>query len=194
MLDGIAAQCSASVTLHYLKAPTLSMTLLPDQIGESEEDHKRCLRAELDNVTPRTVYTVDRRRPGSDACAVAAAALAAASMALRKLSNKEGLANTCLRHARKLYAVGGEMRANYSDSIPECAKTYPTDKWQQFMMLGAAWLYRASGDGKYRKVSSCPDTAVHGFGCSAQVTCEQATLFQQALGPVLLTARCTGLL
>lgn len=122
------------------------------QIGEAEEDHKYCLRAELDDITPRTVYTVDRNHPGGDAVGMAAAAFAACAMALRKVSNKNALANKCMSRARKLYSAGKGMRVCYSDSIPECAKTYPTDNWQQFMMMGAAWMYRATEDKQYRQV------------------------------------------
>jgi hypothetical protein len=40
--------------------------------------------------------------------------------------------------------VAQEMKADFCDSIPECAKTYKAEAWEQFMMLAAAWLYLAT--------------------------------------------------
>ena len=126
------------------------------QVGESEADHSKCLRAQLDDVTPRTVYIVDPDHPGADAFAAASTALAAAAMALRRQDGEwQYLEQTCLSHALGMYQVAQTMAERYGESIAEAAKTYPTDSWLTFMFQNAAWLYKATGVGTYKTVSKC---------------------------------------
>ena len=112
-----------------------------------DEDHSRCLRAQLDDVTPRALLVVNRTHPGADALASASTALAAASVALERSGSHAQLAARCLQHAQTLYRVAGDMGGSYSASLPECARTYNTTggPWQQFMFFNAAWLYKATG-------------------------------------------------
>ena len=133
------------------------------QVGEADADHAVCIRAELDNVTPRTVFIVDRDHPGADAFAQASAALAAASMVLKDVAGQENLTETCLQHAKTMYGVAGEMKAIHSDSIPESAKTYKSDSWLTFTFYSAAWLHMATGDNAYLTVRSCPQLGCNSF-------------------------------
>jgi hypothetical protein len=52
------------------------------------------------------------------------------------------------------------MKADFCDSISECAKTYKAEAWEQFMMLAAAWLHCATKLPTYVEVWS--------FAASAQ--------------------------
>ena len=77
--------------------------MLP-QIGVVEEDHSRVLRAERDNVTPRTAYATSANKPGADLLLQASAALAAASHVLRETSGSHALANRAESKAKDLFA------------------------------------------------------------------------------------------
>jgi Glycosyl hydrolase family 9 len=83
------------------------------QVGEAEADHSKCFRAELDKTTPRTVFIVNRGRPGSDVFGMAAAAFAAASIAIGMLKGQwqKDLAQDCLRRAETMYEVAKEMKS-----------------------------------------------------------------------------------
>lgn len=74
------------------------------QIGEVEADHSRVLRAERDDVTPRTSYAVGAGRPGADLLLQASAALAASSHVLRETTGSHQLANRAEGKAKDLFA------------------------------------------------------------------------------------------
>ena len=122
------------------------------QVGDVEQDHCQCTRAERDKHTPRTVYIIDSKHPGADAFAQAAAALAASYVALKAMPEHTQLADRCLRHARTLYRHGVGMQCCYWESQPVCAKTYKSETWQQYMFFAAAWLYKATSEQHFKKV------------------------------------------
>jgi Glycosyl hydrolase family 9 len=137
------------------------------QIGEVEADHKVCLRAQLDATTPRTLFIVDRDHPGADAFdafAMASTTLTAASVALRQAWTGADLAQKALEHAKTMYEVAKAMKANFRGSIPECAKTYKAEVWEQFMMLNTTWLYRATEYDGFRQAR------LSQLGCSVAPT------------------------
>ena len=133
------------------------------QVGHVEKDHCECLRAEKDTRTPRPVLIVDAAHPGADALAIAGAAFAAASMALASVADRGELAALCMQHARELYEAAGAMRQDYCVSLPECAKTYKAEVWQQFMFYCAAWLYKATGEEVFKAVRSSSTRLVTSF-------------------------------
>lgn len=152
------------------------------QIGEVAEEQSKVIRAELDDVTPRTVFIVDRDHPGADAFALASAALAAASMALRRAGGHLFLVEQCLARAQGMYAVAQNMKATYSDSLEESAKTaYKADTWQTYLFFDAAWLLRATGDAEYRKVCIQVPVPVMSKRSYASIQCEVGT-WQRAFG------------
>jgi hypothetical protein len=125
------------------------------QIGDVTSDHNQCIRAELDESTPRGVLIVDSEYPGSDAFALASAALAAASVALGSLPERPAmvdLAEKCLQHSATMYEHACRMQQSYCVSVPECARTYKADCWQQYVFFAAVWLFRATGKKTFKKV------------------------------------------
>jgi hypothetical protein len=118
-------------------------------------DHCECLRAEVDDFSPRVVLVVNSAFPGADAFAIASAAFASAAVALGALTERPAmvdLSQKCLQHAVTMYKHACKMQQNYCVSVPECAKTYKADCWQQFVFFAAVWLYRATGKEAYKKV------------------------------------------
>ena len=135
------------------------------------------MRAQLDDETPRTTFTVSQIKPGADVFAIAAAAFAASSLALKQDAGQGELAQSSLRHAKAAYAAAQSMKGSYSSSVLECAKTYNTTghTWQQHLYYAAAWLYRATEEQDFLQViishlqtqCSSADAMVLGAGASA---------------------------
>jgi endoglucanase len=123
------------------------------QVGETDDDHSRCLRAEQDKgVTKRTTWTINSRRPGADLLAEAAAAFAAAAIAYKDESYKDILRGRCEKAAKDLFRDALTKKGIYSDSLPECKKTYPSDGFETHVFYAAAMLCKMTGDSKYKKV------------------------------------------
>jgi endoglucanase len=76
--------------------------LLFGEIGDGDSDHN-CWQRPEDMTTSREAYAVTQENPGSDLAAETAAAMAAASIAFRKMDPV--YSNELLRHARE---VGGD--------------------------------------------------------------------------------------
>ena len=117
------------------------------QVGQGSADHAWWGPPEVMTMA-RPSYAVTRTSPGSDLCGETAAALAAASI-LFKSSNPTYSA-TLLSHARKLYAFADTYRGVYSSSITDAAGYYNSySGYQDELMWGALWLYRATGETNY---------------------------------------------
>lgn len=123
-------------------------------MGDVDADHGECLRAECDKSTPRPVLMVTPEQPGCDMLFLASAALASGSLALRHDSQYDGLADKCLQHATVLYEQGIQHPGIYSESIPECQKTYKNVNWEQYAYFAAAWMHEVHGTVEYLQVYS----------------------------------------
>ena len=96
----------------------------------------------------RKSYYIDRERPGTEAAAGTASALASASMLFRGIDNT--YADKLLKNAIALYEFAETYRAKYSDSVPEASPMYTSwSGYEDELVLGAVWLYRATGDRSY---------------------------------------------
>nr|CAD1821427.1 unnamed protein product [Ananas comosus var. bracteatus] len=109
---------------------------LPDRIfvGDPISDHN-CWERPEDMDTARTVYNVSADRPGSEVAGETAAALAAASMVFRSLSDDE-YADRLLESARRAFEFADAYKGAYSDD--------PGLKAGDELLWGAAWLRRAT--------------------------------------------------
>jgi endoglucanase len=112
--------------------------------------------------TPRPTYQINSSHPGTDAAASASAAFAAA--ALLYSGNGTSLANSAwtstaladatysallLTHAEQLYQFAQTAKQRlYQDSVPQ-ATSYPSDTYQDDLILAAIWLYRATSNSTY---------------------------------------------
>jgi len=117
------------------------------QVGNGEEDHKTWLRPE-DMTGYRPSYKIDCNNPGSDVAADNAAALASASILFKGEDDKYSA--KLLDHAKRLYKFADECRGKYSDSIHDASIFYRSwNGYNDELVWGAAWLYKATGDVKY---------------------------------------------
>ncbi|MEM7595440.1 MAG: glycoside hydrolase family 9 protein [Cyanobacteria bacterium P01_A01_bin.83] len=118
------------------------------QVGDKTDHYHWVPPEEIANKTARPSFAIDRNRPGSDAAAGTASALASASMLFRGVD--DAYADELLKNAEALYEFAETYKGKYSDSVPQASPFYTS--WSGYgdeLALGGAWLYRATGDSKY---------------------------------------------
>ena len=118
------------------------------QVGDKTDHYKWVAPEQIDKVTDRKSYYIDASRPGSDAAAGTASALASASMLFRGVDN--AYADKLLKNAVALYEFAETYKGKYSDSVPEASPMYTSwsGYWDE-LAEGGAWLYKATGEAKY---------------------------------------------
>ncbi|KAL5551848.1 hypothetical protein UlMin_002024 [Ulmus minor] len=125
-----------------LRAHT-SHTTLYTQVGDGNADHQ-CWERPEDMDTSRSLYKITANSPGSEAAAEAAAALSAASIVFKGVDCN--YSSRLLRHSKSLFEFADKYRGSYTASCPfYCSYS----GYQDELLWGAAWLYKASGDEKY---------------------------------------------
>ncbi|GAB2528883.1 glycoside hydrolase family 9 protein [Microbulbifer agarilyticus] len=131
---------------YFVKAHTAPNELW-GQVGEGAVDHAWWGSAEVMQMA-RPSYKVNENCPGSDIAGETAAALAAIYMVFA--SSEPEYANKLLDHAKQLYSFADNYRGKYSDCITDATAFY--NSWSGYndeLVWGAAWLYRATGDQAY---------------------------------------------
>ncbi|ERN05046.1 endoglucanase 20 [Amborella trichopoda] len=125
-----------------LKAHT-SPTSFYTQVGDGNIDHQ-CWERPEDMDTSRTLYQITSSSPGSEPAADAAAALAAASIVFEALDSN--YSSHLFNSATSLFEFADKYRGSYQGSCPfYCSYS----GYQDELLWAAAWLYKASGQGKY---------------------------------------------
>ncbi|WP_367127091.1 glycoside hydrolase family 9 protein [Saccharothrix sp. HUAS TT1] len=139
------------------------------QVGKGDDDHKWWGAAEVMQMA-RPAYKVDASCPGSDLAGEYAAAMAASSMVFKQTDPT--YAATLLTHAKQLYTFADTYRGKYSSCITDSANFYNSwSGYQDELVWGAAWLYRATGDAsylakakaEYPKLSTEPQTTTRSY-------------------------------
>ncbi|XP_047974367.1 endoglucanase 8-like isoform X1 [Salvia hispanica] len=136
-------------TDYFLKCTAAAPTIIYAQVGDPFGDHN-CWQRPEDMDTPRTVYAVTPDKPGSEVAAETAAALAAASLAFRDFGD-EAYGKVLLERAVKVFEFADKYRGTYNDSIGEGACPFYCDYsgYQDELLWGAAWLYKATNEVYY---------------------------------------------
>ena len=117
------------------------------QVGEGQKDHQFWYPPES-SPAERLSFKVDANHPGTDVAAETAASLAAASIVFK--DEDPGYSATLLDHAKRLYTFADTYRGRYSDVVPDAATFYNSfSGFQDELVWGALWLYRATGDQAY---------------------------------------------
>ncbi|XP_042485086.1 endoglucanase 8-like [Macadamia integrifolia] len=118
------------------------------QVGDPYADHN-CWERPEDMDTPRNVYAVTPQHPGSEVAAETAAALAASSVIFR--SPDPSYSQRLLSRAMEVFDFADRYRGSYSDSLGPWVCPFYCD-WSGYedeLLWGAAWLYKASNNTKY---------------------------------------------
>ncbi|OAY56265.1 hypothetical protein MANES_02G002000v8 [Manihot esculenta] len=134
---------------YLLKAATATPGTLYVQVGDPNLDHK-CWERPEDMDTPRNVYKVTTKNPGSDLAAETAAALASASIVFK--NSDPSYSSKLLQTAMELVVIvqvfdfADRFRGSYSDSLSSAVcPFYCSYSGYQ----GASWIHRASQNGSY---------------------------------------------
>ncbi|XVV06871.1 glycoside hydrolase family 9 protein [Actinosynnema sp. CA-248983] len=139
------------------------------QVGAGNPDHAWWGPAEVMRMA-RPSYKVDASCPGSDLAGEYAAALAASSMVFKPTDPT--YAATLLTHAKQLYTFADTYRGKYSSCITDAASFYNSwSGYQDELVWGAIWLYRATGDpayltkakAEYPKLSTEPQSTTRSY-------------------------------
>ncbi|GIF17943.1 hypothetical protein BJ973_009093 [Actinoplanes tereljensis] len=131
---------------YFIKAHP-SANVLYGQVGKGDDDHKWWGPAEVMPMA-RPAYKIDATCGGSDLAGETAAAMAASSIVFRPTD--AAYADKLLAHAKTLYTFADTVRKAYSDCITDAASYYKSwSGYQDELVWGAIWLYRATGDATY---------------------------------------------
>ncbi|KUP96720.1 glycoside hydrolase family 9 protein [Thermobifida cellulosilytica] len=130
---------------YFIKAHP-SPNVLYVQVGDGDADHKWWGPAEVMPME-RPSFKVDPSCPGSEVAAETAAAMAASSIVFA--DDDPAYAATLVTHARQLYNFADTYRGKYSDCVPVGSFYNSWSGYQDELVWGAYWLYRATGDASY---------------------------------------------
>ncbi|XP_021969257.1 endoglucanase 1 [Helianthus annuus] len=133
---------------YLMKAATATPGTLYVQVGEPYSDHQ-CWERPEDMDTPRNVYKVSAQNPGSDVAAETAAALAAASIVFQ--DSDSAYSHKLLQTAKSVFDLADKYRGSYTDSLSSvvCPFYCSYSGYNDELLWGAAWIYRASQDASY---------------------------------------------
>ncbi|TYB37351.1 endoglucanase [Micromonospora sp. AP08] len=121
--------------------------VLYGQVGKGDDDHKWWGPAEVLPMA-RPAYKIDASCGGADLAGETAAAMAASSMVFRPTD--AAYADKLLGHAKQLYTFADTVRKSYHECITDATSFYRSwSGWQDELVWGAIWLYRATGDAAY---------------------------------------------
>nr|AMH40371.1 glycoside hydrolase family 9 [Medauroidea extradentata] len=132
-------------TDYFLKAH-VSDNVFYAQVGSGYIDHQTWGRPE-DMTEIRPAYTINVTNPGSDLAAETAAALAASYLVFKDVNAT--YANILLEHAKTLYNFAYKYRGKYTDAFDDVRCCYNSSGYEDELIWGAAWLYRATKDKTY---------------------------------------------
>ncbi|MEV6690888.1 glycoside hydrolase family 9 protein [Micromonospora sp. NPDC051196] len=131
---------------YFVKAHP-APNVLYGQVGKGDDDHKWWGPAEVMPMA-RPAYKIDASCGGADLAAETAAAMAASSMVFRPTD--AAYADKLLTHARQLYTFADTVRKSYHECITDATSFYRSwSGYQDELVWGAIWLYRATGDAAY---------------------------------------------
>ncbi|XP_010533541.1 PREDICTED: endoglucanase 1-like [Tarenaya hassleriana] len=135
---------------YLLKASTSTPDSLYVQVGDPNMEH-RCWERPEDMDTPRTVFKISTQNPGSDVAAETAAALAASSIVFKH--SDPSYSSKLLTASIQVFDFADRHRGSYSSSLGSavCPFYCSYSGYQDELLWGAAWVYRASNNNSYSK-------------------------------------------
>jgi endoglucanase len=95
---------------------------------------------------------INSTAPGTDVAALTSAALSSASYLFRYKFKDNKYADELLHHATNLFSFAETAKPwqTYSNtSVPEAADYYSTSRYQNQMLYGCLWMYKATGNDSY---------------------------------------------
>ncbi len=126
-------------TDYFIKAHT-APNVLYGQVGDPSTDHAWWGPAEVMQMA-RPSYKISTSCPGSDLAGQTAAAMAASSIAFRPTN--PSYADTLLTNAEQLYSFADAYRGKYDACMPVSGFYTSYSGYNDELVWGAIWLYRA---------------------------------------------------
>ncbi|MBL0682137.1 glycoside hydrolase family 48 protein [Aquimarina mytili] len=178
------------VTDYFLKCHTGPQELW-GQVAAGGIDHAWWGPAEV-NPQPRESFKISGVNGGSDLAGETAAALAAVSILLK--DDDPAYSARLLQSAEELYAYADQVREAYSNSITDAAGFYRSfSNFEDEIVWGAAWLYRATNDNKYLVKAEAEYDNMQREGQSATAKYKEAFSWDdKAYGAYVLMSILTG--
>ena len=178
------------VTDYFIKCHTAPNELY-GQVGNGGLDHGWWGSPEVYPLA-RPSYKIDAANPGSDLAAETAAAMAAVSILLK--DDDPAYSATLLTHAEQLFNFADTYRDSYSNSITDAAGFYRSfSGYQDEIVWGAAWMYRATNDPQYLTVAEGEYDLLQREGQSTTAKYKEAFSWDdKAYGAYILLAQLTG--
>lgn len=132
----------------YLLKTTSKPDIIYAQVGNPNLDHA-CWERPEDMDTPRSVYWIDASRPGSDLAGEIAAAFAASSLAFKAFD--PAYSAILLATAKRVFQFADTYRGCYSSAFSNavCPFYCSYSGYEDELMWGAAWMYKATRENKY---------------------------------------------
>jgi endoglucanase len=135
------------------------------QVGSGGADHSFWGAPEI-MQTVRPSYKIDATHPGTELAMETASALAAGSMLFA--TEDPAYSALLLKHAKELYTFGNTYRGKYTDAITDAAGFYNSfSGYQDELVWGGIWLYRATNDVAYLNNAESAYTLVGNEGQTA---------------------------
>ncbi|KAF5743594.1 putative endo-1 4-beta-glucanase [Tripterygium wilfordii] len=118
------------------------------QVGDPYKDHN-CWERPEDMDTSRVTYVINQTHPGSELAGEMAAALAASSMAFKSSNPKYSY--VLIKRAAQVFDFADKYRGSYNTSVGQGACPFYCDYngYEDELIWGAAWLYKATGSQYY---------------------------------------------
>ncbi|XP_050222250.1 endoglucanase 8-like [Mercurialis annua] len=134
-------------TDYFLKATSTPGSVVA-QVGEPINDHN-CWERPEDMDTQRTTYVVNQTHPGSELSAEIAAALTASSLVFKSIDS--AYSKTLLDRATAVFEFADKYQGSYNNSVGKgvCPFYCDFNGYQDELVWGASWLYKATNDNKY---------------------------------------------
>ena len=178
------------VTDYFLKCHT-GPDELWGQVAAGGIDHAWWGPAEV-NPQPRESFKISGANGGSDLAGETAAALAAVSILLK--DDDPAYSARLLQSAEELYDYADRVREAYSNSITDAAGFYRSfSNFEDEIVWGAAWLYRATNDNKYLVKAEAEYDNMQREGQSATAKYKEAFSWDdKAYGAYVLLSILTG--
>lgn len=119
------------------------------QCGDGDVDHAYWGRPEVMTMK-RPCWAITTSCKGSEILGETSAALAAASILFK--TKDPAYSAKCLKHAKQLYKFAKNYKGDYHNCIHNAGKFYKSwsGYWDE-LAWSAAWLYKATGEDKYRQ-------------------------------------------
>jgi endoglucanase len=130
---------------YFIKAHP-SPDVLYGQVGDPSADHAFWGPPEVMQMA-RPSYKIDTSCPGSDLAGETAAAMAASSIVFQ--ASNPSYASTLITQAKQLYSFADNYRGKYDACMPVSGFYTSYSGYNDELVWGAIWLYKATGDTSY---------------------------------------------